>query len=110
MIGIVFVPARHACKERLGLAVLAGYVAATRARLARVRRWNSDKLPAVPSGFIFQLTTEFAPALVQNGFVQAPSSAPLSCPVPQAFLMPTSTCCEPPSPRYKPSRGFCSFV
>src|ERR1700688_2286074 len=136
MIGIVFVPARHACKERLVLAVLPGYVVATRARLARVRRWNSDKLPAVPlpvpqrcwlsliknaehlsnkgsafhflpkiftrkvkdpqswrdaglrvnqsishhlcgtgsavpSGFIFQLTTEFAPALVQNGFVQA---------------------------------------
>src|ERR1700675_4388993 len=71
MIGIVFVPARHARKERLGLAVLTGYVAAARARLARVRRWNSDKLPAVPSGFIFELTTEFAPALVQNGFVQA---------------------------------------
>src|SRR6202171_4350224 len=71
MSGFFFVPARHACKERLGLAVLTGYVPATRARLARVRRWNSDKRPAVPSGFIFQLTTEFAPALVQNGFVQA---------------------------------------
>lgn len=67
---MVLKTALDAPKLRLGLSVVPGHMPAARAGLAGVVGWHGDELRAFPGGLVFQLPSEFPPALVKDGPVE----------------------------------------
>ena len=63
--------ALHTLELRLRFAVVFGDMAAARAGSAGVVWRHRNEHPAGPSQFVFELSPELEPALIQNGFVQA---------------------------------------
>ena len=68
---MIFKTALNAMKMGLGLAIVFRYMATNRASLAGMMRWYRNEPTTIPCGFIFKLSPEFAPTLIQDGTVQA---------------------------------------
>src|SRR5450631_4210804 len=70
-IGVILIAAPHTGELGLAGAVLCGHIVAGGTRQARVVRWNRHQSSTRPVQFVFQLTAELEPALVENGFVES---------------------------------------
>jgi len=70
-IGVFLETAFHTREPGLRLPVLCRHMAAAWAGAARILWRYGDQIPATPCQFVIQLTAEFEPALIEDGFVQA---------------------------------------
>ena len=70
-IGVVGVPTVHTLKLGLCLSVFLGYVPTRRTGLAGVLRRYRHEHPAVPVEFVFKLSPELEPTLIENRLVQS---------------------------------------